>query len=250
MEYRAFVPTKRRSQNMTFPSLKEVLALEPGTVVPGVQGSIAGVGERYPATGMAETQMSDGSKRLWSIQAVLLAQNGEQTEVEIQNKDPIGQDKVGASVYFISQQPPQGRLVGVKVDAKEGRKLIRVTSKGEMVFGQPANTIIAPVPTVPKPAPAAPATASISTPAATQQPIAQAPKTAPVLVVGNGWGVIIETLDGFAQLYALCQQRAVTVAESAGNVHCDPARIASDLFQAELAWLRGELPGELPKGTP
>lgn len=128
---------------MTPIPLKEVLSLNPGTVISGVRGTVKAVCERF--TG--EQPQSDNTVRKWSLQDLILNDNGTEVCVKVANHEPIPVEKQGQSLYLLAHQKSRGGMSGLKVDEEEGQKVLRVSQSGELVWGQPGDTIAVPMAT-------------------------------------------------------------------------------------------------------
>lgn len=248
----------------TTTTISEILKIEPGKIIPQVHGTIAVIAERYPPTGWMEEINSDGSKRLWSLQTIILEQDGAQIEVQIANKEPIPPEAKGKSLYLIAHQKARGGMSGVKVDVDEGRKLLRVSASGELVFAEPASKISAPVAQPVSAVTGAGADSGrvaqmveqsgtepgrnpgVAGQVAGSNPVASTAAASPATVNdANAWAEIGKHIEGFGDLYELCQARA-----SRMNIASEAVvlSVTEQLFTASLAWLRGDLPGELPSG--
>lgn len=232
-------------------TIAELLQTEPPKVIPQVHGTIAVIAERYPPTGWMEETNSDGSKRLWSLQTIVLEQNGAQIECQIANKDPIPAEAKGRSLYLLAHQKSRGGLSGVKLDVDEGRKILRVSASGELVFAEPAAKISAPEAKQPgAPTPQKPI--SVTTPANASSLIETETKPGGGTPAASGtdlkaWEEIGKAIDKFGDLYELCQARAARMNIAA---EAEVLAVSDKLFAAMLDWFRGDLPGELPSGKP
>lgn len=228
---------------MTVTPVSELLKITKGTVIPQVRATVKAVAERYPSVGWAEEPMSDGSKRQWSLQTIIVTQDGEDLEVQIANKEPILTSAIGSDICFIAHQKARGGMSGVRIDEDEGRKVLRISASGELVFAQSGSTIGQPS--------AGSSSEPISKPKTTEPISVTEPATTPLIGAENragggpvpAWQEIAFNVDKFGELYELCQARAQKM-----NLN-DEALVtsaANKLFDAILDWIRGELPGELP----
>jgi hypothetical protein len=115
--------------------ISQALTQPNGTILAGVRGNIKAVGEY--ATGVQ--QLPDGAKREWSVQTIILEQDGAEIAAEVSHKPAVPASAVGRGVHLLSQQREGGTaLVGVKIVIDGGRTFLRVTAKGELVLADVA----------------------------------------------------------------------------------------------------------------
>jgi len=215
---------------MTPISLAEVLRLAPGTIIPGVRGTIKAVCERASGSQV----MSDQTTRDWSVQDIVLTDNGSEIVVKVDNHDLITPDKQGQSVFLLAHQKARGGMSGLKVWDEEGQIVLRLSKSGELVFGQPGDTISDP---------AAVSPAASPQPGAAPSPVPVSETVPPSIMTGTGGqagkakatvpGPVLFLVDTYSDIYQMIFKRMVGVKNSDldGSVW-DPQTATDTIFKA------------------
>jgi len=111
--------------------LSEISKLPPETIVAGVRGNVKVISEYV--TGVQE--LPGGGKRNWSLQNLILEQDGVEMPVEVAMHPVVPNSALGRGLHLLSHERQGSKaLVGVKVAVENGQVMLRVTAKGELVF--------------------------------------------------------------------------------------------------------------------
>lgn len=117
--------------------LSEAVKCGPGTVIPGVKGTVSSVCEYNEGD---QTQ-PDKSVRHWSLQSIIIEQDATRVPVQLVNKPRIMPDAVGRGICLLAHEKTRGGLSGLKVELEGNGKILRVSSSGEVVLVESAKNI-------------------------------------------------------------------------------------------------------------
>lgn len=224
---------------MTISTIADAINAPLGTVLPGIRGIVKNVCDRYPLTGMEKTTMSDGSIREWSIQDIVIEDKTGLIVVKVANKDPIPATQQGQHIYLLAHQKSRGGLSGLKVDEEDGIRVLRLTASGELVWGQLADTISAPIEQpISTPAAASPAAPCVAGVASTSVPGPVAgtePAGGRSAVLGSA-PAPSPAIEQACQLYESILKRVLTiqVSDNSGAV-IDPQAATDTIFRALIS---------------
>lgn len=103
-------PKVRENPTMQFLTLKEVLALPPGTPVPATAGTIKD---------LSAYQSGTNEHGPWSIQNAFIEDDSGSLPMKIGNQAEIPRTMIGQTLFFLAHKKTKGGLSGLKADMEE-----------------------------------------------------------------------------------------------------------------------------------
>jgi len=105
-------------------TIKEVLAMGAGELVPSVKGQVKVIFD-------AKTGTND--KGEWRIESFVLKDGNDEIIVDLKNREPLDRTWQGKRIYLISHVKTKGGFTGIKRDEYNGKAKLSVTESAEVV---------------------------------------------------------------------------------------------------------------------